>query len=223
MNTVTIRQILVVVTIFPTLLLTGCLAKDKPDAGFVGNGPPEQNSPPTISGNPQTAVMMGNSYSFRPTASDPDGDSLTFSVQNLPLWMSFDTSTGEIWGNPTLGDVGIFDQIQITVSDGAASASLSAFAIEVSQAALGSMTLSWTPPTENTDGTALTNLAGYRIYYGLSEGNYPNRVVIDTVGLSSYVVENLIPDTYYVVATSVNSMGVESAYSNVAIRTVSGS
>lgn len=200
--------------------LAGCLTKEGSDPGATGGGNQTQNNPPTISGIPQTAIMMGNTYSFKPTASDPDGDSLTFSVRNRPLWASFDSSTGQLSGQPSLSDVGVFQRIEISVSDGMATTSLPEYSITVSQVQLGSMTLSWTPPTQNTDGTVLTDLAGYRIYYGPSEGNYPNRVIIDTAGLASYVVENLVPDTYYVVATSVNAMGVESTYSNVAIKTV---
>lgn len=204
------------------IALTGCLSDEESDTSSQAIEPPTLNSPPTISGSPQAAVTIGSSYSFTPTASDPDGDTLTFSVQNLPTWASFDSSTGRISGQPSLGDVGVFVNIVISVSDGMDSASLSDFEVTVSQVALGSMTLSWTPPTENTDGSALTDLSGYCIYYGISEGNYPNRVEIDTAGISSFVVENLVPDTYYVVATSVNSAGVESSYSNVAIKTVEG-
>ena len=82
------------------------------------------------------------------------------------------------------------------------------------------MTPSWTAPAQNTGGTTLTDLAGYRLYYEISEANYPNRVENDTAGLTTYVVDNLAPATYYVVATSVNATGVESAYSNVAVKTV---
>lgn len=203
-----------------TFSLAGCLTDEESIADVAGNELTPANNPPTISGNPQSAVMMGNSYSFVPTASDPDGDTLTFSLQNLPIWAAFELISGAITGNPTMSDIGVFDQIVITVSDGTDTASLAAFSIEVSQAALGSMMLTWMAPTENTDGTALTDLAGYRIYYGKSQGNYPNRVDINNVGLASYVVENLVPDTYYIVATSVNSMGAESAYSNVVIRNV---
>jgi len=202
------------------LTLTGCLSEEDSGSDFTGSPPVVQNNPPTISGNPQTAVMMGDGYSFMPTASDPDGDALTFNVTNLPVWASFDAGTGEISGQPSLADVGIFSQVRVSVSDGSDSASLPAFDITVAQAALGSMTLSWTPPLENTDGTALTDLAGYRIYYGETQGQYPNKVVIDAPGIASYVVENLLPKTYYVVATSVNASGVESAYSNVAVKTV---
>ena len=97
---------------------------------------------------------------------------------------------------------------------------LSEFSIEVTQAALGSMTLSWTPPTENEDGSALTDLAGYNLYYGEQEGRYTKRVRIDNPGLTRYVVENLLPKTYYVVATAFNTSGVESSNSGVAVKTV---
>ncbi len=50
------------------------------------------------------------------------------------------------------------------------------FDITVNQIALGSATLSWKPPTENADGSALTNLAGYRIYYGRNRDNLTESV-----------------------------------------------
>jgi len=64
------------------------------------------------------------------------------------------------------------------------------------------------------------DLAGYNIYFGLSQGNHSNRIYIDNPSISTYMVENLLPNTYYVVATAVNSLGVESTYSNVAVKTV---
>jgi len=33
-------------------------------------------------------------------------------------------------------------------------------------------TVSWIPPTTNTDGTALTDLAGYKVYYGTVSWSY---------------------------------------------------
>jgi hypothetical protein len=82
------------------------------------------------------------------------------------------------------------------------------------------VTLSWTPPTQNEDGTALTDLAGYWIYWGTSPGSYPDSVKIDNPGLSTYVVDNLVPGTYEFVATSFNASGVESVYSNPATKVV---
>jgi hypothetical protein len=116
--------------------------------------------------------------------------------------------------------VGTYSNIRITVSDGTMSASLATFSITVEAVSLGSVTLNWTPPTQNEDGTSLTDLAGYRIYWGTTPGSYPNSVTIDNPGLSSYVVENLMPGTYEFVATSINALGVESVYSNSATKIV---
>ena len=117
-----------------SLALTGCLAKE---STFTGSGapdpgdPPSTNSPPSISGNPDNAVTSGNSYSFTPTAADPDGDALTFNSQNLPGWASFDTGTGRITGQPLLGDVGTYQSILVSVSDGTHTTSLPSFSISV--------------------------------------------------------------------------------------------
>lgn len=221
MHTGTCRSRLTLLSTFAVLYLSGCLTTESSPVPVTSDEPaPTSNNAPTITGTPQTTITAGSNYLFTPNASDADGDALSFSVQNLPSWASFSSSSGAISGMPASGDVGVYENVIISVSDGSASASLAAFDITVTQVALGSMSLSWTPPTENTDGSALTDLAGYRIYYGTSEGNYPNRIVIDTAGISSYVVENLVPDTYFVVATSVNADGIESAFSNVAVKTV---
>lgn len=177
------------------------------------------NSAPTISGTPPSSIKIGDNYSFLPQASDPDGDSLTFSIEAKPAWASFDSATGALSGTPQAGDVGPYDNIVIVVSDGAATDSL-AFSVTVNQIALGSVTLSWTPPSKNSDGSELTDLAGFRIHYGVTEGQYTEEIQIDNPGLTTYVIDNLSPDTWYFVATALNSDGVESNYSGVAEITV---
>lgn len=172
--------------------------------------PPPANSKPTIRGTPVTTILQGESYSFRPLASDPDGDSLTFKISNKPAWANFDTKTGRLYGTPGAGDVGTYSNIRISVTDGQASAQLSAFTLSVEQIANGSATLSWTPPTENTDGSTLTNLAGYKIYYGRSSDAMSQVIKINQAGITSYVIENLSPDVYFFAMTSFNSDGVES-------------
>jgi hypothetical protein len=159
-----------------------------------------------------------DAYSFAPTASDADGDSLTYSIANMPDWASFDSATGELSGQPTLGSVGTYSNISISVSDGTASASLTGFTITVNQMSNLSATLSWTAPTQNEDGSALEDLAGYKLYWGTSSGVYPNSVTIDTIGTTTYVVENLSPGTYEFVATAYNTSGVESRYSSPATK-----
>jgi hypothetical protein len=85
----------------------------------------------------------------------------------------------------------------------------------------GVATLSWLPPNENTDGSALTNLAGYKIYYGTEEGNYTEVITIDNAGIVDYVIENLpAGNTYYFVVTAFDSSGLESGYSAVGSKTI---
>ncbi len=86
--------------------------------------------------------------------------------------------------------------------------------------ATGSVTLSWNPPTQNTDGTALTNLAGYKVYWGTDQNEYTNSVDVNNPGIATYVIEQLTPATWYFAVTSVNSAGAESSYSNVSSKQI---
>ncbi|HLS81789.1 MAG TPA: putative Ig domain-containing protein [Steroidobacter sp.] len=178
------------------------------------------NRAPTISGTPGATVTAGAAYSFQPNASDPDGDTLTYSIQNRPSWASFDANTGRLAGAPNQSDAGVYSNIVISVSDGKASASLAPFSITVSAPVVGSATLSWTPPTQNTDGSTLTNLAGYRIVYGASPTTLNRMAEVDNPGLTTYVVTGLNAGTWYFAVKAYTSSGVESALSNVASKSI---
>ena len=85
---------------------------------------------------------------------------------------------------------------------------------------VGSATLSWTPPTQNTDGSPLTDLASYKIYYGNESGNYHTSIQINNNGMTVYVVKHLPSNTYYFVMTAINSSGEESDFSGEARKQV---
>ena len=178
------------------------------------------NQAPSISGTPAVDAVVDSPYAFSPTATDPDGNTLSFSINNRPSWATFNLTSGRLSGTPLAGDVGTYSDIRITVSDGEITATLAPFTISVTQVTLGTITLSWTPPTQNTDGSTLTDRKGYRIDYGTAPGNYPNRVIMDNPGLSMLVVDNLLPGTYYVVLTAINLQDIESDYSNMAQKTL---
>jgi len=178
------------------------------------------NRAPTITGTPSTSVAALTPYAFQPSASDADGNTLTFSVQNLPGWASFNTATGRLSGTPAVGDVGTFSNIIISVTDGTASTSLAAFSIAVQQAPTGTATINWTPPTANNDGTTLTNLASYRIVYGRATDTLDQSAFVDNPGLSSYTVNNLATGTWYFGVVAVNQSGGESTVSNIASKTI---
>jgi hypothetical protein len=179
---------------------------------------PPANQPPTISGTPATQVMQGTQYTFTPSASDPNGDTLMFTIANAPSWATFTASTGRLQGMPGAANVGTFSNIRISVSDGTTIVNLPAFSIAVVATATGSASLSWTPPTTNTDNSALV-LTGYKVYWGSSQGSYANSVTVNSPGIANYVVDQLTPGTWYFVVTALSATG-ESAYSNVAQKTI---
>jgi hypothetical protein len=171
------------------------------------------NTAPTISGTPAGAVVQDTSYGFAPSASDANGDPLTFSISNMPAWATFDGATGALRGTPGAGDVATYANIVIAVSDGQATAQLPAFSIAVKAYTLGSATLSWLPPTQNVDGSPLLNLAGYRVYWGQQSGSYSSSSEVMNPGVTTYVIENLVKGTHYFATTAVNASGIESALS----------
>jgi hypothetical protein len=233
-----VRARLFIVALSAALSLTACGGDDGGETAAVatppppssGNPPPSggsnppagggSNRAPTISGTPLTSTLFGRQYSFAPTANDADGNTLTFSIQGQPAWATFESATGRLRGTPTQADVGTFQNIRIGVSDGTTTTALPAFNLQVVATATGSATLSWTPPTQNSDGTPLGDLTAYRVYFGTASGTYPNSTNITNPGLASFVVDQLTPATWYFVITAVNASGVESAYSNVATKTV---
>lgn len=203
------------------LILSGCFDKNPDEEGGAAADDPALNGKPTISGIPPASIQVDLAYDFTPTASDPDGDALVFSISRKPSWASFDSATGRLSGTPRSGDVGNFTNIGISVSDSRDSAALPDFHITVNQIALGSATLSWMPPTQNVDGSTLIDLAGYRIYYGRSTSAQDQVIAISNPGLTRYVIENLSAAKWYFSMTSMNSRGVESVRSATASKTVS--
>lgn len=194
--------------------------------------PSAVNAAPVISGTPGTALQAGQTYSFQPAASDANGDTLSFSVSNLPLWAAFNSSIGRLSGTPPADAVGIYGAITISVSDGKSTASLPAFQILVTSmpssnspppplqlpewpGGTGSATVRWTPPTANSDGTSLTDLAGYQIRFGSNTGAVGYVINVDNPSVNAYVVENLPSGSWYFAVVAVNASGATSSLSSI--------
>ena len=188
-----------------------------------GTTAPVTNTVPVISGTPGTSVIAGSAYSFQPTASDADGNTLTFSVANKPAWASFNTSTGRLSGTPSSGQVGTYSGITLAVSDGEDTASLPAFTITVASApATGSASLSWVAPTTKTDGSplSLSEIAGFRIYHGTTSDNLTRLRDLSDGSATSYTVTGLESATHYFAVTDYDYNGNESGYSSIASKMI---
>jgi hypothetical protein len=182
------------------------------------------NNAPVISGRPAASVLTSSTYLFQPTASDADGDALTFRITNKPAWASFSSSSGSLSGIPGTGDIGTYSNIVISVSDGTANSSLPAFAIQVNTATVqtGSLTMRWQAPVTRTDGTplSLADINGYRIQYGTSAGDYTSQVNLADGTAQQVTLTDLPLGTYYLVMTTYDVNGLESGYSSEVTRTV---
>lgn len=185
------------------------------------NPPPSggTNLPPTISGTPTASATTGQAYSFQPTATDPEGQTLTFSVAGKPSWATFSTATGLLSGTPT--SAGTFSNVVISVTDGVSTASLPAFTITVATAATGSAKLTWVAPTTNTDGSPLTNLAGYKVRYGKSAGALNQVLDVSNPGTTTATVGGLSTGTWYFTLSAYTNVGVESAQTSPVSKTIS--
>jgi len=212
---------------FTTTTLTACgngshfpSAGDRADASASTPGT-GANDAPIISGRPLTTAVVNIPYVFRPDVHDPDGDVLVFEIAGKPSWATFDLATGELSGTPLAGTTGTYAGIAIFVSDGELKTALSSFSITVTESSAtgstSSASLSWSAPTQNEDGSTLTDLAGYRIYYGTSPSDLSKRVEVGNPAITSAVVSNLTPGTWHFSISAYTKTGAESAMS----RTVS--
>lgn len=177
----------------------------------VQAAPVAANNPPTISGTPSTTATVGTPWTFKPTAADKDGDTISFSVVNRPTWANFSIADGSLSGTPTA--TGSTSGITISVSDGKASTSLAPFVITVAAAptsATASVTLSWDAPTQNSDGTPLTDLAGYRVSYGTSATALTSSLKVAGATTTSVTIPGLARGTWYFNLRSYNAAGAES-------------
>jgi ELWxxDGT repeat protein len=98
----------------------------------------------------------------------------------------------------------------IWVSDGTAVGT-----VPISSPLLVSATVSWSPVALTTSGTPLTNLGGYKIYFGASPMALTSSIDVPDPAVSSYVVPYLMPGTLYFAVTAYIRGGPESALSTV--------
>jgi hypothetical protein len=172
---------------------------------------------PVISGDPPASVIAGGTYAFQPKTTDPGGKRLAFSVKNKPSWANFSIASGRLDGTPSSEQLGIYDGITISVSDGTTTARLAPFSINVTE---GKAELSWVVPTRNVNGTPLTDLAGVILYYGKSKSYLGQEVVAWGRSVTRYTITGLTSGTWYFAARAYTTDGAVSAMSAIVSKTI---
>jgi CTP-dependent riboflavin kinase len=84
----------------------------------------------------------------------------------------------------------------------------------------GAVTLTWVAPTENTNGQSVTDLAGYYIYYGTEQSDLSQLIPVSGADTTTFVVNGLGSGTYYFAVSAYNTMGTDSAESNIVSVTI---
>jgi hypothetical protein len=207
-------------------LLAGCqgaaVTTNAPAISSASSTPATSTATLSLQGTPPSSITAGSNYSFRPSVTE-SGGTVSFTIVGQPAWASFNPATGALSGTPTAGDVGTTGNITISASNGGSTASIGPFAIQVfapGASTAGTATLSWVAPTQNIDGTPITNLAGFRIYYGTSAGALSQTIDVAGPAATTYALADLAPGTYYFVVTAYNTAGIQSAQSSMASKTI---
>lgn len=84
---------------------------------------------------------------------------------------------------------------------------------------LGNAAVSWSAPTQNKDGSALTDIAKFRVYWGQNPAALVQSIEVP-VGTLNLTIDKLLPGTWHFAVRTVNQAGVESDLSGVASKTI---
>jgi hypothetical protein len=193
-------------------------------------GIPQPTTPPVaqtlqISGTPEATAEVGEFYSFTPTVVASAGSSLAYTVANKPAWAQFSAATGVLSGTPSAGSAATDSNIVVSVSNGAHSVALPAFEITVepatvTQSVARSASLSWARPAENTDGSQLTNLAGYVVRYGTSSTALNTQISVPSANATAVEVTNLTPGNWHFQVAAINTLKVQGQFSTIVDKTI---
>lgn len=160
---------------------------------------------------PDTAVV-GEPYEFVPVVSNAIVPNLQFSYINRPSWSGSYRGSGAIMGTPT--EPGVYANVQIQAWDGVHFGVSAPFTITVASAA-GSVNLRWVKPAVNTDGSPLTNLAGYIIHYGTSAANLDAQLFVKSADSTTAEIGNLSAGNWYFRIAAVTDANVQGPFSTI--------
>ena len=212
-----------VATVAVALMLCACetpVQSTVSAAAATGTSAAATGQAPSIRGSPVTIVAAGSAFSFTPTAAAANQEPLSFSIVNKPAWTTFNLATGALTGTPSATDVGNYPGIVIRVSDNEATTDLPAFTLLVTPPSANFAALSWVAPTQKTDGSPLTDLAGYWVMHGSVPDSLMRIAQITDPGTTAYLTIGLPSGVHYFAVTAYTQSGTESAMSNIASKTI---
>lgn len=131
-------------------------------------------------------------------------------IAGLPNWLSFDPSSEELHGSPANEETGINDSVVLDTVDELGRSQSHQLTIEVAAISGFTAEFSWWAPTQRTDDSALTNLAGFKIYAGRNQHDMEEWVTIPNPSIDRHTIENLGSGTWWFALSAYDSAGAES-------------
>jgi len=164
------------------------------------------------------STRVGASYQLTPKVTGAAGLILTFSATNLPPWARIDAATGQITGTPGTTDIGEYESITIAAADATHRIASSPFSINV----IGppAAHLAWRKPEMRVDGSALDDLAGYRIVYGRNPEDLDRSIFIDDPDQLTYDFNTLEAGAWYFAVIALTANGLEGPATTPAMKMI---
>jgi hypothetical protein len=177
---------------------------------------------PTIELLSSNFATLPNSYfTVLAVAHHAPGKTLRVWVDNAPAWASFwsqhDSSADYmlLYGTPTVQDVGVYPEVRFVAADSSTTA-VRTLEIAVAVGSGSRFTLSWLQPTENEDGSALSDLAGYRLHiWAAQQGTAASQVIPLRSSLTQLQLEQMRSGLWKFAMTAYDSAGAESRLSPI--------
>jgi len=165
------------------------------------------------------AIVLSASPS---TVKSGAASTLTWSSTNATACTASGGWTGSLAtsGARATGAVNATTTYTISCTGSGGTATQSAIVTVTSSTSNGTATVSWEAPTINTDGTTVTNLSGYTIYYGTSQSDLTQSVVVSGAATLSYEITGLAAGTWYFAVAADGADGTESAMSSIGSKTL---
>jgi len=172
---------------------------------------PQEVDPVQFVSHPQsTTVNEGEQVQFSVNANG--GGTLVYQWRKDGEAISGATNASLTVSVAELSDIGAYDVI-VSNSVGAVTSLTALLAVTEM---LASVELTWDIPLEREDGSALElyEINGYVISYGTTSGNLDGSISVTGAAVTTALVEELAADTYYFAIATVDSDGVQGAYSS---------
>jgi hypothetical protein len=185
------------------------------------HGPVTQTVTVTVTA-PSSPPIPTVSFSDSPsTIASGSASILTWSSTNATACTASGGWSGTLAtsGSQSTGALSASTTYTVSCTGTGGSASQSA-TVAVTPATTGTAILTWLPPTSNTDGSPVTLLSGYTIYYGTSATALTQSVVITDATTTTFEITGLASGTWYFAVAAAAADGTQSDLSNLGSKAI---